>query len=999
MSVPSIFARLYELADAFSLLNSEYPTNMSFVRKAEREVSCWLDLIELILMYGSSLKISRVGIEDFEYLCQSTDVRHQLLGSLLKEDYCGNHLFGHIDDLYLFSWEDIVLGGASPLTAVYTRPDIYRYFYREIYGMCGNRLFHDVVPLIHRNIEFRKFMYVYTMIYGFPNPIRDYTRRCMDMDDCRQIVQGIGHLPDFYMPMRNLNGEPILSNDIPVFYISDEEKVRDSDYLIQPSKIVNERLPLVLSESGLSNGRYFLNLSWNYNFRLTPEITNAPMENRILPGTNIKYPFISISDLLEDKIIRLPNDVDSKNFVTCTFGKSQYLLPIKGLIFKYFNIENIEELVKIDEFCEKIRVSLRIPVKGGHIVFTKLYDEVDIVEWDFNIAFIPLYRIQGDNLRYDESTKIFFISRNDIDLDFCNDDTSLSHECITQTIRYRNSGYEEVCCSINKRWEYIVISISVDGFNDKIKGIIIPQFRQIYLTHEDCIFSVEMDDDYSKIRHSKQSLPAKDLCINRFDEESITSILCPDNIEFKSLINKYTFICHGPAIRNLTFKNAIWVTKDVEHDPSMGRFFENYNLAFDHEDFKRKDEIMLRLSMMDLNNSKAIKFLRLYFEGLLYVMKQKAIYEYQCSEFDLVVAVPTHLSKSEKNVFKKLWAEARKNSKTDIGKQTKFISKSEVLAASTYQNLPLNHSFVNINIDSVHTTISHCDEAKIITTFTIDMGIRNLLSDPYDFLGRNENYARHIVQNYLVNNGFYTTEEVQKLFLNIGYNNWSLFDIFENNSKFESSSNFLNCGRFSLYLMQIFSIFMHGLFRYVEKCIAQFELKSPQFILFSGIGSKYISSLIERDPEMNYLSNAKFFRNQDSSQQKSCVLVYLDEYQNRNISDYMMSNVSAFTEKYECCYGLDDNMHTLTLIELLDLNLMDRITIEYRDLLLNCESSLDLLGKTPVNIKGMENMASNSIHRCLDEYLQNHIMEEICNRSLSFWSQKYSLYDWLRQNC
>ena len=307
MSVPSIFSQLYEQADAFSNIVYNYTyENPIQDSEEERITSLCLDLFELIFMRGPEVDVIHINQGDIHQLSLSPDPNHQLLASIVTEDLQHPSL-SNIVDWYLFSWHDVLLGGTSPMTIAYSSPNIKREFMQNgivLRGFGGNDLFRDVAPLHRRGNQFRKFMYEYRHSFPLPIHLREYIDRSMQIDQV-VIVHGPIDMTSKYAILTDSNGNPIYVNDVPILHLP--PRVEESDYMIIPHKTVTGKLPLVLSEPGLPGARYILGMQWNpYTFHIPHDILGIPLEERILPGTNIIYPFVTIDDLLEPRIIQVP---------------------------------------------------------------------------------------------------------------------------------------------------------------------------------------------------------------------------------------------------------------------------------------------------------------------------------------------------------------------------------------------------------------------------------------------------------------------------------------------------------------------------------------------------------------------------------------------------------------------------------------------------------------------------------------------------------------------
>ena len=1003
MSVPSIFSQLYEQADAFSNIVYNYPYGNP-IRDSEEEriTSLCLDLFELIFMFGSEINVIHINQGDIHQLSQSPDSNHQLLASIIKEDLQHPSL-SNIVDSYLFSWHDVLIGGSSPMTIVYSGPNIKRELEQrniELRGFGGNALFRDVAPLHQRGDHFKEFMYEYRHSFPLPIPLQDYISCSMQIDHYVLHPAPIA-ITSKYEVLKDSYGNPIYVNGIPILH--NPIRVEESDYKIIPNKDVNGNLPLVLSELGLRGARYVLDMLWNpYTFRIPPYISGIPLEERILPGTNIRYPFITIDDLLEPRIIQVPKGIDSKRFITCCLGDSDYLLPIKRMYFEYFAPEDLMNSLFIETGAPNgsVRVRLSVPVRGGVIEFQRLYHDEDIVKLNINIAITPFYQMKGETYHLlcsnTRNTELHIGYSNSTDID-----TSVSH-----TTRYQDDEREVGCYTVHNSWDYLTVLLYPSD-NDAVVGIVVPILKWNHVVNDNCVFCVDIGDSYTSIMHkSIHELVPQTLCI----DESVVGILCPEDALFKSQINSYFLRASDTARAYSPLKNLINGTYDAIHNPRNGKFLENYNIALDYNGFQRRgDEHILRLSPHNLKRPLDVDILRIYFEGLLFVMKQEAMLRYNNPTFDLRVAVPSHLNVAEKDMIEHVWESVRQVSGTDDNKETTFVSDSAALSLFTHFSIALPHDFVNINIDSMHTTISHCDNEGRIRTVCIDMGIGDLFQNVYSFYGGNDNaFVRRILQQYL--NGIYSQDETQIIESHIQYDYWSLFDVFENESDVAKKSRILHCDQLGACIMEIETVYLIGLFYYLGRYLGEMNIRQPHAIVFSGLGIKYLSQYFRDDRSVEHLFDSvmRLVQGDDYESRNTRLLFY--ENPTQAISKGLMIDGMVVEEEFDCFYGLDDNVNNpVHLREVMDMNVRDDIHSTFRHFIEVLSSnelrtvlsrelniSLDIVMN---NIGALANMAMESVDMCIHENMEAFKPEYRCNDALFFWSFKHSLYEFLKSNC
>ena len=359
MSVPSIFSQLYEQADAFSIICNNIDVDDVSHKEAERKVSHCLDLFEMIRMYGSEIEVYHIDGGGMQLLSQSYP-NSQLLSSILIED-SKNACIGGFLDWYLFTWQDIVLGGISPMTVLYTNPNVEQEFYVRgirINGVSGNSFFCDIVPLIRRDVKFREFMYYYRCSYSLPNVIRGYIDCCMHMDDYWTTMP-LPHspMPETYVPIRDINGELIVTNGTPIFHFFEEAPLLNNDN-------IRDVLIDTIGEKRATKDEYLLNTDNDGNHRIAftnkraaiavgnilkmrEEIENFVhvFKNDILSVDSFGDEFVV---LLSDKqVVQLHGDVEIELFkdiraksIACGLG-GIYALDENGFVHAEYMVNNL----------------------------------------------------------------------------------------------------------------------------------------------------------------------------------------------------------------------------------------------------------------------------------------------------------------------------------------------------------------------------------------------------------------------------------------------------------------------------------------------------------------------------------------------------------------------------------------------------------------------------------------------------------------------------------
>ena len=462
-SIPTPFARLYLYDTAFSELNAleEKDAHSDVKIKPYKTISVnatlyhhlaaeCLDLIEFIFEYGADKRFSihkwnvieetkRLGAQDSDtqqvllddgYGEERTHVdeigsKHKKLGTALR-DAIKNTKLSSMDDIYLFKWDNEIVGGTSPFTLVYVSPNWRRNMRAKhlgpFYGSKGNVLFQNidttskVWSLNERSDEFKMYMFALATRYasdfarsrengGKLYNLNEYINNTKDHYDTNRDAKSLalisfeemnnGNFDDrFDSSFKELKHTQKDSDSIDDrqqaeeqasvggvhFYTKMVKPDENSEYKIVPTvdeadlpvetgrndtKIgMKDRLPLVLSSKKLSKERARYWYLTPYNPNSLPVRPEGEYYERILPGVpgNEEYPYITLCDILEDSIMYLGYNIDKDRFFTGFKGSSGFLLPLKPTFFKYFRVEDLPKMVKVTPDASILSQSVTVSV-------------------------------------------------------------------------------------------------------------------------------------------------------------------------------------------------------------------------------------------------------------------------------------------------------------------------------------------------------------------------------------------------------------------------------------------------------------------------------------------------------------------------------------------------------------------------------------------------------------------------------------------------------------
>ena len=449
-SIPTPFARVFLFKTAFEMVNGS-PDGADDNTAYGKLVSECLDFLEFIYGYGDAIEVKSWNVaSNISALKNSASKGHQVLGKSL-ENFALN--LG-VKDIYLIYYNGVLIGGTSPFTLVYTSPNWQRVKnITNACGLAGNLLFPDysqpntvATPLYRRDLGFRtmltRYYVAFRMVPGMKdtsffkyiyhnqdvydtemkkefvgitgaNPYdvakfrNDYP--CVKADMTEIDILGLGGAQTLFLATKTATPGP---NPGPV--PSPNATISDDYKIAATVDNGNINRPLVLFEGGITGATYVADKPLPNGVDIVRN-QDESLDSRILPGgQNIKYPYLTDTDFLQEKIIKVGYKVDTDNFMTFgieTAGNGDYLLPLRKELFEYFkpsdfvndSVQGLAiKLVELDE--ETVEAHLFIPVqfKGRpYIELVHTYYKDDIVELKnypnvFSVGVFPSYRILGN---------------------------------------------------------------------------------------------------------------------------------------------------------------------------------------------------------------------------------------------------------------------------------------------------------------------------------------------------------------------------------------------------------------------------------------------------------------------------------------------------------------------------------------------------------------------------------------------------------------------------
>ncbi|MBC8152637.1 MAG: hypothetical protein H7Z72_06980, partial [Bacteroidetes bacterium] len=353
-SIPSPFARLYLFDTAFRMVNAN--REVRELTMYHILVSHCLDMLELLFQAGGSddLKFKvwnraeRLGNLNSKNAASGAGGvvsrhPHQILAKALELDL--RNELALLQQFTLIYYKGALLGGTSPLSLVFTSPNWEQERQNKYIdppkSTTGRPFFqNEYVPLQQRDEGFVTYLRRFYDQYGssmLRGGIKDYLYRAYFDGPIALPVAPDTTLANFDPIQIGGDGNSTLQvvPGLALYKVREADVLADieesSDFVIQPTVQLYQRearngaatgvaRPLALASRMDVSGRYVKNTNWNpQTVIMRTELNNLSegglLADRFLPGVdNVRYPFVTTDDFLEDTLVKMPFKLNSGRF-------------------------------------------------------------------------------------------------------------------------------------------------------------------------------------------------------------------------------------------------------------------------------------------------------------------------------------------------------------------------------------------------------------------------------------------------------------------------------------------------------------------------------------------------------------------------------------------------------------------------------------------------------------------------------------------------------------
>lgn len=705
----------------------------------------------------------------------------QMLDSDLKgHHYLGNALNKYLDsdakaynfdtmqNIYILNFKNgkkelNIIGATSPATLFFSNANDLRYLSNELSFELDKPFDKNYTPLYKRDPQYVKALFLYRKVYpGFATAFRE-------MDDYFDLTfQKLS--PELRQEIRNMDANDVGAygtisvtrgdqNDIvevlgqKLFKLKGSTSIENSDFLINSDKCDEQILVLPIDKGNTYSDLIYVTEKWGES-NYAQAYDKREISERTLPSRGDKKPYLTISDFLEPEIIRVPYLLNEDEYYTAHIRKngeeSTFLLPLKPLFFKYFNVEDIvaKQMITVSTLSRSsAEVTLRIPVRSKqqrkYIEYSRTYydngSDPNEIENKGSVFEMKISGFVMPNIRFmrpDEAiykVGLVMMNANRYTLSFYNDNNIIRG--ITPSVRQGEGELVKnaVYTIENNNFDYIRVSS-----NTTAHSILIPKFKSQTINNE-FKFAVDLGTSNTHIEVSMngreseaygyQKSPVSMFFLQTFDDHGAPKNLqIENNIMEKDMLP--TVVGNGSDFRFPT-RTILSCAKNIDWATNLS-CFEMHNLPLT---YGKRVELSYNDYHYDIKWGTAEKdkeILRCYVEDLLFMLRTKVVAEGgDLTKTKLTWFYPISMPLGRKEKLSKIWNELY--DKYFPGSDSGIESMSESYAPVLHyrnENATVSN-LINIDIGGGTTDVAYFVDKELSFVTSFKFAANDIFQDAY----------------------------------------------------------------------------------------------------------------------------------------------------------------------------------------------------------------------------------------------------------------------------
>ncbi|MBF6597959.1 MAG: hypothetical protein ITF98_07005 [Fermentimonas sp.] len=912
-SIPSPFARMDLVKSAFKVVVESPSLEGNTIY--HKMVSDSLDVGQIFFDIDKFKNLVEIIVwdkgRDIKELAISNNEGHKLLGKTyeiyLNQD-AESFNFDKLKCIYILNYKygkafSNIIGGTSPASLFFSPANDLSYISSKFSLGSHSAFDGKFTPLYKRNFEYQKYWFYlqskfdgkFSQLFPEVNEYLDLSYEKLNWNEKEKIRKMRDNTTNVFLPL-TVSGA---GHNVEVVGYSLEKnnpisKAIDSDFAIKSKKKITELTPLVLPIGTLNEEYvYTPNNIWKSEYK-APVKSDKPLEDRQLPNDGMKYPFLTISDFLEDTIIELPGNINRAAFFDGNLDKREgksYLLPIKKKFFKYFYNEDLtgvlpdgKKMIELKIRADSVAVELRIPTKKNYIEYKRTYienykpnvDETNndgaVVKWDFTLGLIPAVDfIKPEFANYRVSLISTVGDTKTYDLAFYKNNEHIGEvENVVRNVDIMNIPKSETRIIENELFDTIEVS------SNMCRGIIIPQLRN-QTGNDRFAFAIDFGTTNTHIEYSINDSPSRVFDITEADKQ--IEFLFDDIDDIHKYIFDYDLIPEHIGVDkqfNFPTRTALSVSKNANYKHAV------YPLAHASLALPYEKRVGYKYNYIKTNLKWSIEenndvLIRKYIESIFILIRNKvALNNGDISATKIIWFYPTSMAESRYNLYKRVWRESYMKFFGDKVEENLVEITESIAPYKYYKESNSVNNIVNIDIGGGTSDIAISYNGKIESITSFRFAANSIFGNGYsiDGLSRNgivEQYMENIKERLESNsldalNNVYTDLINKKDKSDMASFFFSLKD-----NKDVKDKNLQNLLDFNDMLQKdedysiVFLIFYVALIYHFAHILKSKGLKMPRHLSFSGKGSLILQILtpeIKTLEQFTKLIIEKVFREQ-----------------------------------------------------------------------------------------------------------------------------------------
>lgn len=415
-SIPSPFARIDLVKNAFKEVckkdKKSGKVDLDGQTIFHKMVSDTLDVAEIFFnidKYQDKIEIIKwdrnAMLSELE---NSPSAGHQYLADALDKYFksdASTYNFEDFQSLYLLNYlhgpdQINIIGATSPSTLFFSNANDLNYV-TDIYFGEDLPFDSEYQPLYKRDFEFIKYLFslrasisnfatLFPEVDGYLDETRKKITDPAKKTELNNVsVETLGDFePIIVKDSQQNNYVEVIGNQL--YKKSGKPKIEKCEFIIN-SKESLAQPPMVLPiEAGNRYSKLqYTTAQWGNTNKAPIMDEEHDLEQRRLPFDGAVYPYLTISDFLEDSLIKVPHKLNSDHYfdghIKVSDSELSYLIPLKPTFFDYFTVEDLfGNMVDNRPMFEmtllagnSVSVTLRIPIKGSgnvnYVEYTRIY--------------------------------------------------------------------------------------------------------------------------------------------------------------------------------------------------------------------------------------------------------------------------------------------------------------------------------------------------------------------------------------------------------------------------------------------------------------------------------------------------------------------------------------------------------------------------------------------------------------------------------------------------